>query len=103
MDFTQVSERALEIRRHYETFERERFGRTWTLEEISLGFVGDIGDLAKLILAHEGVRDIPELKAKLEHELADCLWSLIVIADKCEIDLEKAFVRTMNGLERSLT
>lgn len=103
MEFFQLSERAIQIREHYEAFEEKQFGRSWTLEEISLGFMGDVGDLAKLILAHEGVRVIPDAKGKLEHELADCLWSLMVIADKCEIDFEKAFTSTMDDLERSLT
>ena len=103
MEFSQLSERALEIRKHYEAFEEKKFGRSWNLEEITLGFMGDVGDLAKLILAHEGVRAIPDLKAKLEHELADCLWSLMVVAAKCEIDLEKVFLSTMDDLERSLT
>lgn len=103
MEFSRLSERALEIRKHYEAFEEKQFGRSWTLEEISLGFMGDVGDLAKLILAHEGVRAIPDAREKLEHELADCLWSLMVIANKCEIDLENAFTSTMDDLERSLT
>lgn len=103
MDFSQLSERALEIRKHYESFEERKFGRSWNLEEITLGFMGDVGDLAKLILTFEGVRAIPDARKKLEHELADCLWSLMVIADKCEIDLERAFINTMDDLERSLT
>ena len=28
-------------------------GRTWTREEFMLGFVGDVGDLAKLVMAAE--------------------------------------------------
>lgn len=98
-----MNDRALTIRAHYEAFERAKFGRTWTTQELALGFVGDVGDLAKLVLAHEGVREIPEPKEKLAHELADCLWSLMVLAEKCDVDLEGAFGRTMDDLERVLT
>lgn len=103
MDFLAMKARALKIRQHYEAFEEAKFGRAWNVEELTLGFVGDVGDLAKSVLAHEGVRDIPEHQTKLEHELADCLWSLIVLAEKCDVDLEQAFTRTMDDLERVLT
>lgn len=103
MDFSAMSQRALTIRQHYETFEKAHFGRSWTTEELALGFMGDVGDLAKLMLAHEGVRDIPDHPAKLAHELADCLWSLMVLADRCGVNLEEAFNKTMNDLEQALT
>jgi NTP pyrophosphatase (non-canonical NTP hydrolase) len=70
--------------------------------ELTLGLAGDIGDLAKLIQAHEGVRDIENVSVVLEHELADVLWSVIVIAHRCDIDLEAAFLRTMKSLEGAL-
>lgn len=73
-------------------------GNVWTTQELALGFVGDVGDLAKRIQAHSGVRDIDGCQAKLGHELADCLWSIIVLADKCGIDLEAEFVRNTEGL-----
>lgn len=67
-----------------------------------MGFVGDVGDLMKLVLAHKGIRDIPNARAKLAHELADCLWSLLVLAQQYDIDLEQAFVETMDALEMQL-
>jgi len=83
--------------------EKQLYGSAWTSEEIALGFVGDVGDLAKLIVAENGKRNIPDSKAKLEHELADCLWSVIVLAHQHEVDLETAFTNTMNELERHLS
>lgn len=77
----------------------EKYGRSWTREELALGFVGDVGDLAKLLLAEAEVREIPDAKEKLGHELADCLWSIIVLADEYGIDLEEAFLKTMAHLE----
>jgi NTP pyrophosphatase (non-canonical NTP hydrolase) len=38
----------------------------------------------------------------LEHELADVLWAIIAIADRCDVDLERAFVATMDQLAREL-
>lgn len=103
MEFQSIIERALEIRKHYEAKEQQLYGSAWTSEEIALGFVGDVGDLAKLIVAENGKRNIPDSKAKLEHELADCLWSVIVLAHQHGVDLEAAFVNTMNELETHLS
>lgn len=102
MEFEQLHNRALEIRRQYAQLEKRRLGRCWTPTELALGFVGDVGDLAKLVMAKAGVRHIPDTDEKLAHELADCLWSVIVLADAYDINLEDAFTATMDQLEKSL-
>lgn len=102
MEFAAMIERAREIRARYVEYEQARYGRSWTDEEIALGFVGDVGDLMKLVQAKNGVRGIPDVEERLAHELADCLWSVIVLADVYGIDLELAFTRTMNDLEKNL-
>jgi NTP pyrophosphatase (non-canonical NTP hydrolase) len=102
MDFDQLINRALAIRKRYAEKEKKLYGSTWTSEEIALGFVGDVSDLTKLIVAENGKRNIPESREKLEHELSDCLWSIIVLADLHEIDLEKAFFNTMNTIEEHI-
>ena len=94
-----MADRALAIRRLFEEYERRKYGRPWSLEELALGLVGDVGDLAKLVQAAGGVREIEDVKTKLEHELADILWSIIVIADRSGVDLEEGFARTMDELE----
>lgn len=105
MDFTELQARARGLRGQYAAVERSRHGRPWTTEEIALGFVGDVGDLAKLIQAHAGVRGTrpaEEVRVDIAHELADCLWSVIVLADETGVDLEAAFIQTMEDLERHL-
>jgi NTP pyrophosphatase (non-canonical NTP hydrolase) len=89
---------ALRLNDLYEQLEVKRHGRIWTTEELALGFVGDVGDLAKLIQANAGIRTIDDCKAKLGHELSDCLWSIIVLAHKCGIDLEAEFARNIREL-----
>jgi NTP pyrophosphatase (non-canonical NTP hydrolase) len=98
MNFGELEKAALRLNELYEELETKRWGRVWTTEELALGFVGDVGDLAKLIQAHAGVRDIDDCKAKLGHELSDCLWSVLVLASKCGIDLEAEFVRNTEEL-----
>jgi len=103
MDFQEISRKAITVRKLYEEFEARQYGAPWTSEEIALGFVGDVGDLEKLVMAESGRRTILESKIKLAHELADCLWSALVLANLHNIDLEKTFLETMNNLERQLS
>jgi NTP pyrophosphatase (non-canonical NTP hydrolase) len=102
MEFAQLSDRALEIRQCFAAYEQRRTGRTWTREEIMQGFVVDVGDLMKLVMAKAGARRVDEVDAKLAHELSDCLWSVLVLARLYGVDLEKEFLKTMDELERGI-
>jgi len=102
MDFKTIIERARVIREKYAQLEKTNYGREWTGEELALGFMGDVGDLAKLIQAKEGIRGTADVDDALAHELSDCLWSVIVLADKYSIDLEKSFAKTMDELDNRL-
>lgn len=98
MQLSDLEKLALHLNELYEQLEVQRYGRVWTTEELALGFVGDVGDLAKLIQANAGIRHIDDCKAKIGHELSDCLWSIIVLAHKCGIDLQAEFVRNTREL-----
>ncbi len=67
-----------------------------------LGFVGDVGDLAKLVHGKAGVRPRADLDAALARELADCLWCVLTLADAYDMDLGRAFTETMHELEEVL-
>ena len=98
MKFTDLEKSALRLNELYEQLEIKMYGRVWTTGELALGFVGDVGDLAKLIQANAGVRKIDDCKAKLGHELSDCLWSIMVLANKCGIDLEAEYSKNTGEL-----
>jgi NTP pyrophosphatase (non-canonical NTP hydrolase) len=98
MDLAELTQTALRLNELYEQLETRQYGRAWTVQELTLGFMGDVGDLAKLVQAHTGVRDIDNVKARLGHELSDCLWSILVLADKCGIDLEAEYASNLQGL-----
>ncbi|HEY3505019.1 MAG TPA: MazG nucleotide pyrophosphohydrolase domain-containing protein [Actinocatenispora sp.] len=102
MNLDDLQAMAMQIHDRYDELNRRERGRVWTREEFMLGFVGDVGDLAKLVMAEEGARSMPGGRAALEHELADCLWSVLVLARKYDVDLEAAFRRTMTDLRTSI-
>lgn len=102
MEFKALIQRALAIRGKFADYEVRTYGREWTTEELALGLMKDVGDLAMLVQASEGVRQVTDLDKALGHELSDCLWSVIALADRLGIDLETAFAQTMDELDQQL-
>lgn len=98
VDFDELTEMARGVRAKYAAMETARYGRSWSREEIMLGFLGDVGDLAKLVQGKEGVRPRGDLDDAFAHELADCLWCVVTLADSYGVDLQSAFVSTMAEL-----
>ncbi|MEO6003499.1 MAG: MazG nucleotide pyrophosphohydrolase domain-containing protein [Opitutus sp.] len=92
----------MEIRARFAALNEKNGHRTWTREDVMQGFVVDVGDLMKLVMAKSGSRDVTDVDRKLAHELADCLWSVLVLAQLYEIDLEKAYLSTMDQLSTDL-
>ena len=102
MELSQLTERALQLRQQFAAKEKAGNGREWSREEIMQGFVGDVGDLMKLVMAKAGTRTVDEVDRKLAHELSDCLWSVLVLAKLYDVDLETEFLATMRELEAKL-
>lgn len=98
MKFSEIQKRALEVQKKYNDYNESENVR-WTAREYTEGLIGDVGDLMKLIQAKSGIRKIEDVDVKLKHEIADCLWSIIVIADQLNLDLESLFIDEMDKLE----
>lgn len=103
MDFSEIKKKALEVRAQYSELEKKKYGREWTREEIFQGFVGDVGSLAKSVMVEAKIRQSKSSDNEIGHHLADCFWSIIVLADKYNIDFEKSFLDTMNLLESKIS
>ena len=98
MNLANLTQSAMNIRKKYSQLSINKTGKEWTRAEIAQGFVGDVGDLMKLVMAKEGIREIDNVDEKLKHELSDCLWSILVLANEYDIDLEESFVNTRSDL-----
>src|SRR3954454_395583 len=102
MELETMRQRAVEIAERYDRYHLAAGRRPWDSGDLALGFVGDVGDLAKLVMAVNGRREIPDARARLGHELADCLWSVLVLADRYGVDLAAEFTDMTAGIERHL-
>jgi NTP pyrophosphatase (non-canonical NTP hydrolase) len=100
MDFSKIIKRAREIHKLYVESDKRRLGKEWNRGEYVKAFTADVGKLVKLTMAKDGLREMDNIDEKLKHELGDCLWSIIIIADKYNIDLEGSFLETMKELEK---
>jgi NTP pyrophosphatase (non-canonical NTP hydrolase) len=102
MTIQEAQARALEIREKYHQLEIKRNGEPWSNIDIMLGFVTDVGELAELVAAKSGKRPIEDVDSKLAHELSDCLWSVLVLAAKFDVNIDKEFSITMNQLDEKI-
>jgi NTP pyrophosphatase (non-canonical NTP hydrolase) len=103
VEFEALIQRALAVRGEFAAFEVASYGREWTTEELTLGLMKDVGDLAALVQASEGVRQAEDVDKAVGHEPSDCLWPVIVLADRLGADLEAAFTRAMDDLHDHLS
>ncbi|MFA6417011.1 MAG: MazG nucleotide pyrophosphohydrolase domain-containing protein [Patescibacteria group bacterium] len=99
MKFEEITHRAKVIRDKYAIIEKKVAGKPWGSLERTQGLVVDVGDLMRLVMAKNNLRKAENVDEQLKHELADCLWSIIIIADELGIDLENAFNETMSEIE----
>jgi NTP pyrophosphatase (non-canonical NTP hydrolase) len=101
MQFEEIQGRAVQVRKEYDTLNAKR-GVTWNEQNLMSGFVGDVGDLSKIIMAKHGLRGMDDIDEKLAHELSDCLWSVLVLADKYKIDIASEFLKNMDSLSHRI-
>jgi len=102
MQFKDFIVKAMQVKVAYDKYNQANTGKAWKRENVAQGFVGDVGDLMKLVMAKEGLRQIENVDEKLAHELSDCLWSIIVLAELYDIELESSFMKTMDTLEANI-
>ena len=100
----ELQQAAKRIAVKYDELNRSAGRELWSASDFMAGFVGDVGDLSKLIMMQSGRRrSDAEIDKKLAHELSDCLWSILILAGRLQIDLETAFSTTMQELEEQFT
>lgn len=99
MNLEELSIKALKVRQLYAENEIKQGQKQWGNVELAAGFTADVGKLMKLVMAKEGFRDIKDVDKLIGHELADCLYCCLILANHYGINLEKSFFDTMNELE----
>jgi|SRR5579862_8464235 len=95
-DIKVLEQRALEVRRRYDQLEKSRNRQPWNAIKLTRGFKKDLTELLRVV-----EQDMIDRK-KMSQELADCFWSVLVIARKLDIDVERIFWTRMAELDNRL-
>ena len=75
----------------------------WGLREYAEGMIGDAGDLMKLVMAKEGLREKPNVDAAIEHEVNDLQWSVLMLYRAIGKDPVESFMAAMDELEARIS
>ena len=101
--FSNLVKKALAVRDHYDELQKTDGREKWDASDRMAGFVADIGELSELVMVKKGKRRGPkDIDAAVAHELSDCLWSIMVLADELGVDLEQAFSESMEELHERI-
>lgn len=99
MTYEELMTAAVRVREKYNQLNARDHGAAWDGNKLMAGFVGDVGDLSKIVMAKSGFRAMDDIDNKLKHELADCLWSVLVLSNYYDVDLSTEFIKSMDVLE----
>lgn len=103
MNFGEVVERSVQIRKFYHDLERQYHDKEWTVEEDALAFLTDAGLVGRLTMSQQGRWPTNgETKSELEHKLGECIWWVIILAERMNIDISEALEKFLSKTERNL-
>ena len=103
INFAEVVERSVKIRKSYHKLERRYHEKEWTVEEDALAFLTDAGLVGRLTMSHEERWPIEgDTVSQLEHKLGECIWWLIILAERMNIDISEALEKFLSETEKHL-
>lgn len=90
INFDQLKERSLIIRKRYHELELSNHDSKWTVEEDALAFLTDAGLVGRHVMSQQGRWPKGNTEAELRHKIGESIWWLTVLAERMNIDIEKA-------------
>ena len=103
MKFSKIIERSVAIRKSYHKLEKEYHDSEWSVEEDALAFLTDAGLVGRLTMSQQGRWPKGgDAVSELEHKLSECIWWLIVLAERMDINMEESLDAFLSELEGNL-
>lgn len=103
LTLTDAISRSEKIRELYHELELQYHGSEWTVQEDALAFLTDAGLVGRLTMSQQGRWPKGEnTEPELEHKLGECIWWLIVLADRMDIDIKTALDGFLSKTENLL-
>lgn len=94
-DIKVLEQRALEVRRKYDQLERDKNRQPWDAAKVAKDLRKDVLELVALL------EEPKRRERQISRELGECLWRILLIARKLDIDIERAFWTQMGNLEQA--
>jgi len=96
--------RSIKLRNNYHVLENQYHGSEWTIEEDALAFLTDAGLVGRLTMAQQKRWPVSGNEtAQLEHKLSECIWWLLVLAERMDIDIIKSMDVFLSELDIKTT
>lgn len=103
MNFSEAVERSVQLRKVYHRLERQYHETEWTVEEDALAFLTDAGLVGRLTMSQQGRWPTNgETESELEHKIGECIWWLINLAERTNIDSGEALEKFLTKTEKKL-
>ena len=103
MNFSKAVERSVQIRNQYHNLERKYHETEWTVEEDALAFLTDAALVGRLTMSQqERWPTNGETESELEHKIGECIWWLINLAERTNIDSGEALEKFLSKTEKKL-
>ncbi len=94
-----MQHRAMQIANRYDEYNRVIGRKGWDAQDFTNGLIGDVGDLMKAMMAVHNRRDVTDAISKVEHELNDILWSILLLYKFFQLEPTESFMKAMDALE----
>jgi hypothetical protein len=103
INLSDIVSRSQRIREHYHLLEQQYHGSKWTVEEDALAFLTDAALVGRLTMSQQGRWPKgQETIFELEHKLGECIWWLIILADRMDINIDEALETFLGKTEKLL-
>ncbi len=103
MNFSEIIVRSIQIRERYHKLERQHHGKEWSVEEDALAFLTDAGLVGRLTMSQqERWPKAGDTGSELKHKLSECIWWLIVLSERMDIDISESLNEFLSALEGQL-
>ncbi|WP_337100171.1 MazG-like protein [Paenibacillus sp. YIM B09110] len=103
MEMSTAVERSIRIRKLYHELEKQHHEKEWSVEEDALAFLTDAGLVGRLTMSQQGRWPAKgKTDSDLEHKLGECMWWLMVLAERMNLDAEAMLEKFLTKTEEQL-
>lgn len=103
LNFKEVIVRSEKIRELYHELELAYHNSEWTVEEDALAFLTDAGLVGRLTMSQQGRWPKgADMDTDLPHKIGECIWWLIVLSHRMNIDINVALEGFLSKTEKLL-